>query len=56
MELEAEEKAKNLPFPLSISAGAVSTTIGDGFTLADYVKQADGKMYEEKRAKRVARE
>lgn len=56
MELEAEEKAKNLPFPLSISAGAVSTTIGDGFTLADYVKLADGKMYEEKRAKRVARE
>ena len=53
--LEAEGKAQKLPFPLTMSIGTVVTDPDSNLTFADYVKQADSLMYEEKVQKRAAR-
>lgn len=53
--LEAEGKAQKLPFPLSMSIGTVVTDPESALSFADYVKIADGRMYEEKVQKRVTR-
>ena len=53
--LEAEGKAQKLPFPLSMSIGTVVTDPESDQTFADYVKIADGRMYEEKVEKRAVR-
>lgn len=51
---EAGEKEK-LPFPLELSIGCIVTESGSNLSLEEYVNMADERMYEEKRAKKVAR-
>ena len=53
--LEAEGNAQKLPFPLTMSIGTVVTDPESEQTLADYVKIADSRMYEEKVQKRAVR-
>ena len=54
-ELDWESKKRGLPFALSISVGCVATYPEAELTMAEYVKLADGKMYEEKITKKAGR-
>ena len=50
-----ESKKRGLPFALGISVGCVATYPEAELTMAEYVKLADGKMYEEKITKKAGR-
>jgi len=54
-ELDAEARKMNLPFDLSISVGNIVTNPESNKNLAEYVKMADHKMYDEKMKKKVNR-
>ncbi len=53
--LDTEGRKMNLPFDLSISVGNIVTDPESDMTLAEYVKLADHKMYDEKMKKKVNR-
>lgn len=54
-EMDWEGRKKGFPFTLGFSVGSIVTDPKSPLTMADYVKLADSKMYEEKIAKKVAR-
>ena len=54
-EMDWEGKKKGLPFTLSISVGSIATNPESNLSMADYVKLADARMYEEKMAKKAGR-
>lgn len=55
LELENCVKEKKFQMPITVSIGSVTTDPKNNYTLEEYVKFADEKMYKEKAAKKVNR-